>query len=308
MIIAGFSEVASLGLLVPFLGILSGGMQSFENAPMALSLITKLGLTTSQSIILFTIIFGLIVVFSSGMRLLLNARLAHTNFYTGHVIGSLIYSTALYQPYDYHLNHNSSEIVGGIAKVDITIQVLMAVLIGISSAVMSIFIIVTLFFINALAALFAVVGFGSMYILIGKYIHRKLLANGRVVNFANPARLKVMNEGLGGIRDVILGNTQLFHLKRFNEIDSSLRDAQESNQVFGPAPRFLLEAMAMLVIAVAGCWFTLFGGGLLAILPTLAVLVIGGQRLSRLGDDCWASSSNCRCNFANIRKPFCRKK
>lgn len=279
MAAAALAEMASLGALVPFLALLAASEDSPAPGGLAQRVQALLGATGTDALVPVTVAFCAIAIAAAVVRIMLNVVMARINFRIGHEIGGLIYERALAQPYAYHVRHNSAEIVGGVVKVDVAIYVVLAVLIGVSSGLIALCIIATLLVVNAPVAILTVAGFGGTYVVISRLTHARLLANGRVVNGATPQRLQVMNEGLGGIRDVILDNTQAYHQRRFDAVDGALRSAQESNQVLMPTPRYLIEGIGMVVIAVIGCWFALRGGGLTAALPTLGVLVLGGQRL-----------------------------
>lgn len=279
MTLSAAAEMASLGALIPFLTLLASEQSGGSMAGATPWLQPYVGSTGSDSLLAVTIVFCVIAMTAAVIRVVLNIMLARLNFRIGHEIGSLIYERALAQPYSYHVRQNSAEVIGGIAKVDVAIVVVLAVLIGISSGLIALCIIGTLLAVNALVAITAVAGFGGTYLITSRLMHGRLMANGRVVNSATPRRLQLMNEGLGGIRDVILDHTKTFHQRRFDAIDAELRRAQESNQSLMPLPRYLIEGVSMVVIAAIGCWFALRGGGISAALPTLGVLVLGGQRL-----------------------------
>lgn len=279
MVAAAVAEMASLGALVPFLALLASAQGGGTPSGVAVWVQGLVGTTGPDAILTVTIAFCLIAVSAATIRVVLNVVLARVNFRVGHEIGSLIYERALGQPYAYHVRHNSAETVGAIAKVDVAIVVVLAVLVGVSSGLIALCIIGTLLVVNAEVAITAVAGFGGTYLVTSRIMHGRLLANGRVVNSTTPRRLQLMNEGLGGIRDVILDNTQAYHLRRFDEVDAALRRAQESNQSLMPLPRYLIEGIGMVVVAGIGCWFALRGGGIGAALPVLGVLVLGGQRL-----------------------------
>jgi ATP-binding cassette subfamily B protein len=91
-----------------------------------------------------------------------------------------------------------------------------------------------------------------------------------------------INEGLGGIRDVLLDQTQSVFARRFNQIDWPLRQAQASNSIIGPSPRFAVEALGMVLIALLGYYMTASGGGIAVAIPTLGALALGAQRLMPL--------------------------
>lgn len=54
------------------------------------------------------------------------------------------------------------------------------------------------------------------------------------------------------------------------------------NSIIGPSPRFAVEALGMVLIALLGYYMTASGGGIAAAIPTLGALALGAQRLMPL--------------------------
>jgi ABC-type multidrug transport system fused ATPase/permease subunit len=91
--------------------------------------------------------------------------------------------------------------------------------------------------------------------------------------------IRAVQEGLGGIRDVIIDNRQGVFLGRFTELDRTWWNIQTDNSLAGSGPRFAVEAAGMVLIA--GLAYVLvtktgYGGGAL---PLLGVVALGAQRL-----------------------------
>ena len=278
MCVAAVAEMASLGMLVPFLALLSDPVHALARFP-RLSGALAAHVEPSRLLWFVTVAFGLFAVLAALVRMALNTAMSRVNFGIAHELGVEIYRRALYRPYSYHVRHHSTETVGAVTKIDTVSVVILAALIGISSAVIALCLSVVILAVDPMVALISVLGFGGSYALVGRLARRQLSANGHTVNVTSNTRLKALQEGLGGIRDVILDHTQRFHLTRFGRYDAELRAAQASNQIIGPSPRFIIEALGMVVIAVLGYQAAQRPGGVGSALPTLGVLVLGAQRL-----------------------------
>ena len=62
-------------------------------------------------------------------------------------------------------------------------------------------------------------------------------------------RLKALQEGIGGIRDILLHQTQQVFVEDFKDADSRFRRAQAAGYFIGIAPRYFIEACGMVLIA-----------------------------------------------------------
>ena len=123
-----------------------------------------------------------------------------------------VYYRTLYQPYSVHVARNSSEIISGITiKVGSAINVINNVLILITSATLIVFIVSALIVIKPVVAMVTTVGLGAIYCIIALSLRRQLKNNSQIISKGNTAVVKILQEGLGGIRDIILDNTQKFY-------------------------------------------------------------------------------------------------
>lgn len=279
MLVGAVAEVISLGAIVPFLAILVDPVQALQR-PVVAKVIATLDLSDAKDIRWhITILFASAAVAAGLVRFVLIYSMAKLNFGIGHEIGAEVYRRTLYQSYEVHVARNSSEIMGGINKVDNVVWLVFTLLNTISAIFMAIFIVTALMLIDPVVATVALFGFGSIYAVVSLFTRKRLDHNSNVINAAYNARVQSMQEGLGGIRDVLLDQAQPLFAKRFNHIDWPMRQAQASNNIIGPSPRFAVEALGMVFIAMLGYYMTASGGGIAAAIPTLGALALGAQRL-----------------------------
>ena len=282
MLVGALAEVLSLGAIVPFLAILADPVQALQR-PLVAQVVATLGLRDAEDIRWqLTLLFASTAVAAGAVRFVLIYAIAKLNFGIGHELGAEVYRRTLYQPYEVHVARNSSAIMGGINKVDVVVFVVFSLLSTVSAILMALFIISVLVLIDPLVATAALLGFGSIYATVSVFTSKRLTSNSQVINAAYSARVQSVQEGLGGIRDVLLDQTQPVFARRFNQIDWPLRQAQASNSIIGPSPRFAVEALGMVLIALLGYYMTASGGGIAAAIPTLGALALGAQRLMPL--------------------------
>lgn len=282
MLASAVAEVVSLGAILPFLAILVDPQQALQT-PLVARVVSALGLGASNDLRWqLTVLFAVAAIAAGAVRFVLIYTTARINFGIGHELGAEIYLRTLYQPYEVHVARNSSEIMGGIHKVDEVVWVVFALLNMTSASLMAVFIVMTLLLIDPVMATTALLGMGSIYATVFVVARKQLLRNSQVTSRAMNQRVQTLQEGLGGIRDVLLDHTQTLFARRFNEIDWPLRQAQASNNIIGPSPRFAVEALGMVLIAMLAYAMATSSGGLGAALPALGVLALGAQRLMPL--------------------------
>ena len=159
-----------------------------------------------QLVLPLTAGFVVIALVAGALRLMLLWANTKFAFASGADLSIEVYRRTLYQPYHVHLARNSSEVVSGIVnKVNgVVFWVMLPMLTLISSVVLLVAITLTLIFIDPFVALTAIVGFGSSYGVITWLSRRRLQLNGQRITYEQTQVIKALQEGLGGIRDVLL--------------------------------------------------------------------------------------------------------
>ena len=280
MVVSGISESISLGAALPLLALLSDP-KSLWNQSLIRNFANSLGFTEVRQLFLpITLIFVFAILFASSIRLLnlwLNGRLAAA---IGSDLSSEAYKKTLYQPYLAHVQSNSSELITGITtQIDLTVLALNSLLQLITSACVANFLLIGLLIIDKSIALYSAFLFCSVYVIIAIITRKKLRFNGVKINQAFNLRLKALQEGLGAIRDVLLDGTQDVYLQNYMQADRPRRQLQADNVFLGLFPRFLLEGLGFVAIALLGCGLALQRGGNTLVIPILGTIALGAQRL-----------------------------
>ena len=280
MLVGSLAEIVTIGAVVPFISLMARPETAMEY-PLLQNIFAGLGWQQSDSLVLpMSIAFVCVVLVATGIRLLLVYASNKLTFAIGHDIGVKLYHVMLHQPYAFHISQNSSEVLGNVNKVQIVVgAVLRPAIEGIIAVILSVAILVALMLVDAKTALTAGVLFAVMYLGIMKLFRKRLRRNGKIIAAAQGSRMRSIQEGLGGIRDVILDGNQAHYSGDFSKVDRRFRHAQAANAFLGASPRFLVEAIGIaLIVALA---YTLFlqSGGLVGALPVLAALALGAQRL-----------------------------
>lgn len=209
MVFTSFAEILSIGAVLPFLSVLTSPEHFFE-LPSIKPITNFLGLKEpTELLFFFTVAFCLAVVFAGIMRLSLLWASTKLSYAIGTELSVDIYERTLYQPYAVHCSRNSSEVISGISsKINETINIVNNILILISTSVMLIAILIALLCIDALTALIVFGGFSFLYLVIIRLTRRKLFINSQFMARESTKVIKALQEGLGGIRDVLIDGTQ----------------------------------------------------------------------------------------------------
>jgi len=281
MIVTSFAEVVSIGAVLPFLGALTAPERVFVH-PLAQPLIQFLNLTDPEELLLpLTIAFSIGALFSGAMRLILlwaQTRLGHA---IGADVSFSIYRRTLYQPYSVHVTRNSSEVIAGITQKanQVVGNFLLPLATIVSSMLMMLAILIALLAIEPVVAISAFIGFSGIYLMVILATKKVLARDSQRINIEQGRVIRSLQEGLGGIRDVLIDGTQAIYSNVFRNADLPLRRALANVAIISGVPRYAIEALGMVLIAVLA--FSLSGRseGIASAIPVLGALALGAQRL-----------------------------
>ena len=279
MLVGGFAEVVSIGLIVPFLAFLIEPLEAMQ-----LTLVAQIAnifdLTDLNDLRwFFTVLFMVAAVVSGVMRFLVLWINTRITFSIGHEIGVEVYRRVIYQSYAVHVSRHSSEIIGAVNKVEPITHILIGLLNGMSAFLISISIVVTLMIINPVFTAFTIIVLGGVYAVVMLLAKKRLEMNAEIISQTMNDRFKVTQEALGSIRDILLSHGQEYFSNLFNKTNWKYTTARASNLVIGPSPRFIVEALGVLLIAGFAYFAVMSTDGLNIMIPTLGAMALGAQRL-----------------------------
>ena len=305
MVIVALAEMFSIASVIPFLGVIAAPEKIF-NLEIFQGLIGYLGLTTPNQIVLpITILFASAAIFAGLMRAFLLWSTIKFSFSSGSDLSVKMYERTIYQKYSVHLNRNSSEVISGVtAKTNILIANIGQFLVLLTSIFIVTSILIILLYFNPLIALTVFSFFGFFYFYVFKFTHKKLLKNSNLISSKLTLIIKNLNEGLGCIRDIVLTGKQPYYVDLYKKADFSLRKAQGSIQFISLSPRYVMDAVGIVVIAIIAYFMTLQNTGILASIPFLGALGLGAQKILPLMQQSWSAISTIRGNHGSLEDTF----
>lgn len=302
MIISSLSEIVSIGAVLPFLGVLASPDQFFQY-PHIQPVIQIFELTKpSQLVTLLTFFFIFAVMSASAIRLALLYSMTRFTYAIGADLSVDIYHRTLHQDYSVHVSRNSSEVINGvITKTNHVITgTLGPMLTLISSTILTMGIISGLIVIDIVVALSAFTGFGFLYLLVIYYTKNKVKKNSNIIAKESTQIVKSLQEGLGGIRDVLINRTQQFYCKLYQKADIPLRRALGLNHFISICPRYIMEAVGITIIVSFAYLVSLKQDGLTSAIPMLGAIALGAQRLLPLLQQSYSSYSQIKGSRASF--------
>ena len=293
MTVASISEIVSVGAILPFLAALTSPEQLYQHQLMQ-PVIQILNITEpSQLMLPLSILFIIAALLAGVIRLVLLYGITKFSYAVGADLGINMYRRTLYQEYAVHISRNSSEVINGIISKTNTVigGVLFPTLSLISSIILLVGIISILLLINTTVALSASIGFGLFYWLVIRITGARLKENSQIIAEQSTQLIKALQEGLGGIRDVLIDGAQPFYCQLYRNADLPFRRASGDNVFISGSPRYAMEAIGMALIAGFAYLITQQEGSTVTVIPILGALALGAQKLLPMLQQAYAAYS-----------------
>jgi ABC-type multidrug transport system fused ATPase/permease subunit len=280
MFAGALAELATIGAVLPFLSLLADPDRIGRIPALAATFNAVGAVTNSERLLAATVLFIVLAIVTAIVRLQLTWSSQNFIFRLGHELAVNIQRRILLQPYTFHINQNTSALIASLEKVGTLVYyVLLQLMQAAIAVIISIFIIAALIYVDPFTALVSAAAFGLIYLLVSVLMRRRLDRNSNIIGSTWDERVKIVQESLGGIRDVIIDGSQAVYLEAFRKIDDRFSNAKTNTAFIGAAPRFIIESLGMSLIAVLAIIMAARQGGLAAALPILGALALGAQRL-----------------------------
>ena len=280
MLARGGVELVSLGAVLPFLAVITDPEPLWQQ-PLVQALASWAGWTAARQLLMpATFAFAVMALLAALIRLINLSLIGRLSAAMGSDLSCEAYRRTLYQPYSVHVQRNSAGVITGTTtKINRTVIALKALLQLIMAALVAVGLLAGLLLINWRVALGSAALLGSVYGLLGLTTNRELRRNSQLISAAATQRMKVLQEGLGSIRDVLLESNQPTYLEIYRQADLPQRHLLAKNQFLDEFPRYAVEALGLVAIALLGALLVFQQGSGGAVIPLLGALALGAQRL-----------------------------
>lgn len=257
MVTVALSELATLAFVGLFMGLISD--MSIIGKPGFLSDIYRLTESTSESdfLLLFGG-FGILLIFVNSMASLATVwGLSTFSQRLGAIFASALYSFYIRGSFAFHLDNNSSKLSSNIAQETnrLTNMVVLPALNLLAKLIQMVALVGVIVYLSPGNALMMLFGLGLLYSMIYRLVVKRIKRNGDKLVELSERRFSLLNEGFGGIKEIIVFGRREYFYKSFNKASNSFGKALGENLGIGQVPRYLLEFFAyggiMLIVMVS---------------------------------------------------------
>jgi ATP-binding cassette, subfamily B, bacterial PglK len=308
VILTALMEIVGVASIIPFISLIGDMSQLSEDTIYAKAYIAS-GIDSEFN---FVTILGILVLsmllIASIVSIFTVWQLTKFAYKTGAELADRLYIHYLNQDWLYHASGNSSNLIKKIAtETPRTTQGIIVQLMNMNAKiVLSIFVTTTIFLYDPIIAFSGFFIFTFAYFLMFSFVKVRLKRNGQVISDVYQKRFGLMNEGFGGIKDILLLGRDLDFINRFKDTGKRMAYSLGNNAALGQSPRYFIELVAFgsIVILVMYLFIT-HDGNLVKIVPSLTIYAIASIKLLPAFQQIYSSIADIRANtpaFESIRQ------
>jgi ATP-binding cassette subfamily B protein len=301
MFLASFAEILSIGTVIPFIATITAPDILNEYPFLELQkLLVNWGFTIDLRYF-FSIFFIITVIIAALFRFfVLRFQIILSNK-IGADLASKIYENCLKMPFEFHSMNNSSELIVGVTSKTnaIVFSIILPFLSIMNGIIASIMILITLMFVDFKLTIFSFSSIALIYLFISVITKSYLNRFGEIIRKESGRVIKSLQEGFGGIRDVILNNNASYFIENFRSSDLPVRFSNANIQVLEQSPKFFVEAFAICAMVLLTLILDDNKENTSLLLPSIAALVFAAQKLLPLVQQSYSGWSIMKGNIAS---------
>ena len=300
VIIMSIIEIIGVASIIPFMSLV-GDMSQLKKDTFIAEIYTLSGISSESR---FVFLLGLCVLGMLFISMIISVLtiwgLAMFANKIGTEIADRLYAHYLRQDWLFHASGSSAQLTRKIATE--TMRVTGAVLVPLmdmnSKIILSLLLSISIFLYDPKVALIGLSIFAISYFFLFKGVRTRLNKNGIAISQVNEERFRLMNEGFGGIKDLLLLGRGHDFINRFNKSGKTLAYSQGTNSALQQAPRYFVELLAFgSMILLILYLIATHNGNLGMILPILSVYAIGSIKLLPAFQQIYSSIAIIRANI-----------
>lgn len=257
--------------------------------------------STNSSLLLATcFIFAICILFSALFKLI--------TLYWSETFGetlALYYTKKAYvnlfnKSYLYFLKKNSSEfLILTTRYIDQAVNTLKCVINVLSSLFMTTIIVATLLISNFKVTFNIILFTLIIYFVIISFFNTKLYFLGKIESQESARNIKLVQESIGSIKDIILNKSQDYFVNKILTSSKTIKGILKKINIYLAFPRYMVEAIGIASILLFGIILD-DSDSIIEVLPFIATLAFGLQKVLPLAQNFYLNYSQVRTNIYSL--------
>lgn len=301
VVVMAFTELLGIASIAPFMALV-GDISILEKSNVFAELYQLSGITDPMDFVFYT---GLLVLVALSVSTLVSMftiwKLSLYAARVGTEIADRLYAYYMQEDWQFHASSSSAQLTKQVSTeaIRVTNGIVQPLMQMNAKVVLATLISVSILIYNPIIAITGLSIFTLAYFLLYKLVRKKLVSNGQVISQVSTERFRLMNEGFGGIKDVLLLNRSQDFVKNFEESGKVFARALGLNSGISQVPRYFMELIAFgTMVGLVLLLIKLHEGNLGTVLPILAVYALAAFKLLPALQQIYSSIAQIKGNIA----------
>jgi ABC-type multidrug transport system fused ATPase/permease subunit len=294
-------EILGISSIVPFITLVADP-SVLEQDNLVAKIYIASGIIDSN---MFLVLLGcsvlILLFFASCFSMFTLWRLCMFANQLGAEISDELYSYYLKQSWLFHASSSSSQLTKKIANetMRVTTGILLPIMKMNQQGMLGFSLSLGLIIYDPIIASVGFCIFGIAYLILFKFVRSRLEQNGKKISQIFEQRFRLMNDGFGGIKDILLLGRDNDFIKRFSNSGKLLSYSQGTNQALSQTPRYLMELVAFgSIISLILFFIIINNSNLGALLSVLSLYAIATLKIVPAFQKVYANAATIRGNIA----------
>jgi ATP-binding cassette, subfamily B, bacterial PglK len=257
-VLMAFSTVGGIAAVLPFFAVLAEPGAMDRSAALRF-LYTRLHFAHERDfVVALGIGFAAIVVLANVVNLLGSLAMNRFAYQVGNAFHVALFDEYLRRSYGFHSRTSSVVLANNVLYETgrVTGGILQSGLILITNMVTIVFIVASIVLFNPIVALLTIGGLGASYVAIYLAARGRLLRNGIAESAYFAQRSRIVSEGFGAIKEIIVLQAHGFFVRKFAQCCRSISQITVSTLSIAQTPRYLLETATVCTLVVVALYLS----------------------------------------------------
>lgn len=302
-VIGAFLEILGVSLMIP---LLSAIMDSdIINTNTVISWVCGLlGINSHKNFVLVCV-FTLIAVFVFKDLFLMFQTYVQTRFVCNNRFATMkkLFHAYINRPYEYYLSASSGEIVRVVQNDTLmAYRLFSTLLVMLSESIVSVALIITIFVIDWQMTTFVAIMMGMIILVISKGIKPIMKKAGRERLAEGASTNKWLLQGISGIKEIKVSNTERFFEENFETSGRKLIHAIKVDEVLNNVPKLLIEMVSVCSMLILIAIEIFLGRDIESLIPAFGAFAMAAIKLMPNANRIVNSISSISYNMSAVDK------
>ncbi|UTR10569.1 ABC transporter ATP-binding protein/permease [Evansella sp. LMS18] len=281
MIIAALFETIGIGLIVPFVGIVTNP-DMIQEQPILMYIYNLFNFSSPTSFIISSVLFLLLIFLLKNLYLLFFHYIQYRVILNQQVyLSRRLFKEYLTKPYSFHLQRNTANLLRNVTS-EVS-KVFQGIILSSFQLITEILVIICIFILllitAPIATLTACVLLGGSVFVFFRFFRRKISTLGKEQQKVSATTIKWVNQGLGASKEVKVSGKEGFFVNSYTHQSQIKANNSRYMKMLEQVPRLFIETLLVSIVLVTMLIIVFQDKNTTQLVSTMALFAMAAFRL-----------------------------